>query len=192
EGLALKGQCPERGLPRERSVEEAGNLGLVEALVMRDEDIKEVLAALKMVCRKKALTTGRPGQRILTGSQKRLGVKPKTGTGTRASVVVQNGKTSAGVVETRENHVDGGFVEGLTVVEAQGGAVVTAASTTNRKKPLTLAGSPETISQVQATIQGMTPIAASMKIEEAAGRKSQSQETPRWTGQAGPQHPAGL
>lgn len=44
EGLAPNGQHLESSLPRGRSVEEAGSLG------MRVEDIKEGLAALKMVC----------------------------------------------------------------------------------------------------------------------------------------------
>lgn len=174
EDPARTGQSPERSLRRGRSVVgEAGSLSMAVGLVMRDEDIKEVLAALKTVSHKKVLTTGRPGQRIPTGSQKRLGLTPKTGTETRARVGVQSGMTSAGVVETRENHVDVGVREGLSV----GGVAVTGASTTNRKKLRKPAGSPETISQVQATIQGTTRTAASMKTGAAVGRRSQSQRT---------------
>lgn len=105
-------------------------------------------------------------------------MRAKTRAATQGSAVVQSGKISEGAAETRENHVDGEVVEVLIVVEAQDGAVATAASTANRMKRPTRAGSQETISQVQATIQGTTLTAATMKTGAAVERRSRSQETP--------------
>lgn len=110
--------------------------------------------------------------------------------GAGTSVAAHAGKTTATVVGTEESHGAGEDVEGLA--GARGGAVVIVASTTSRRTWPTTAGSPETTSQVQATIQGMTPTVASTKTEAGAGEKSQSQETLCLIGPAGLRHPAGL
>lgn len=103
-------------------------------------------------------------------------------------MAAHDGKTTA----TEESHGAAVAVQGLNVAGALGGVEATVASTTSRRKHPTTAGSPETTSQVQATIQGMTLIAVSMKTAAVAGGKIQSQQTLCLTGQAGHQHPAGL
>lgn len=184
EGPALNGQPPESSLPRGRSVEAAGGLGRAVRLVVRDGGIKEALGALKMVCLQKVPPNARAGQRILTGLQRRVVVKLTSRTVTHA------GKTAA-TVAGEESHGVGAVVEGLTAAGAEDEAAATVASTTSRRKRVTTAGSPETTSQVQATIQGMMRTAASMKTGAVAGGKIQTRET--WlTGRAGHPHPAGL
>lgn len=174
EGPAHNGLPPESSLLRGGSAGEAGGLGRAVGLVVKDGGIMEALGALKMVCLQKVLLIARAGQKILIGLQRRV-VRLKAGTGT--SVAAHAGKTTATVGGTEESHGAGEDVEGLNVAGAQGGVAVVVASTTSRRKQLTTAGSPETTSQVQATIQGMTRTAASMKTEAEAGEKSRSQET---------------
>lgn len=179
---APNGQLLESNLRRGRSAEGDGGRGRVAVLVVRDEGFREALAALKMVCLQKVPLNAKAGRRILTGLQKRL-VKPRARK-TLASVAALAGKTGTG-----GRH---GVVEGLNVAEAPGGAVATAASTISRRKRLTTAGSPETASQVQATIQGTTHTAATMKTGVVAGGKTLSRATRCTIGQDGHPHPAGL
>lgn len=175
EGPAHNGRPPESSLLRGGSAVEAGGLGRAVGVVVKDGGIMEALGALKMACLQKVLLIARAGQKILIGLQRRVVVRLTAGTGT--PVAAHAGKTIATVGGTEESHGAGEDVEGLNVARAQGGVAVIVASTTSRRKQPTTAGSPETTSQVQATIQGMTRTAASMKTEAEAGGKSRSQET---------------
>lgn len=189
EGPAQNGHLPESSLLRGESAGEDGGLGKAVGLVVTDGGAMGALGALKMVSLQRVPPIARAGQKILTGLQKRV-VRPMAGAGT--SVAVHAGKTNATVVGTEESHGAGENVEGLTVAGARDGAVVIVASTTSRRTRPTTAGSPETTSQVQATIQGMTPTVASTKTEVGAAEKRRSQETLCLIGLAGLRHPAGL
>lgn len=180
------GHPPESSRPKGRSVVVAGGLGRVVDLEVRDGGIREALAALKTVCLQRVPPTARAGRIIPIGLQKRVVATLRAGIGTL--VVVHAGKTAG----TEESHEGGVGVEGLNVAGVLGEVAATVASTASRRKQPKTAGSPETTSQVQATIQGMTRIAASMKTEAVAGGKSRIKETLCLTGQAGHQHPAGL
>lgn len=149
----------------------------------------EALGALRMACLRKVPPTARAGLIILTGLQKRTTVRP---TETKSPAAAHAGRTTATAEGTEESHAAEGGVVVLNVDGAEGEVAATVASTTSKRKPLTTAGSPGTTSQVQATVQGMTPTAASTKTEAVAGDKSPSQQTLWSTGQAGLQHRAGL
>lgn len=182
-------QPPESNLLRGGSAGGAGGLDREVGLAVRDEGIMEALGALKMVCPLKVPLIARAGQKTLTGLQRRV-VTSTAGTGTL--VVVHVGKINATVVRTEESPGAGEDVEDLTVTGARGGVAVIVASTISRRKELTTAGSPGTSTQVQATIQGLTHTAASMKTGAEVGGKILSLEILCLTDQAGLQPPAGL
>lgn len=190
EGPALNGRHLESSLLRGRSVE-AGDLEPVVGLAVKDGGIMAALATLKMVSLQKVLLIAR-AQTIPIGLQKRFEEMLMEGTGTSGTAAAHAGKTIVEVVGTEENNEVEGALEGLNVAGAEDVVVATATFTTNRKKCLTAAGSRGTTSQVQATIQGTTHTADSMKTEVAGAGKSLSQASLWLTAQAGPLHPAGL
>lgn len=188
EGPAPNDQPPESNLLRGKSVGAAGGLGRAVGLVVRDSGIEEALGVLKMVCLQKVPLIARAGRKIPTGLQKRVALMLR---GT--PVVAHAGKTTAAVAGTEESHGVVGAAEGLNAAGgAQGAVAATVASSASRMKQPTADGSPETTSQVQATIQGLTRTAASTKTGAVAGGKSLSRENLWSTGQAGHRRPAGL
>lgn len=118
----------------------------------------------------------RDGGREALGALKTVCLR-KVPLNARAGRKIQTGSRKRVVATPVARAGSHGAAEGQNAAGAQGGAATTA-------------GSPETTSQVQAAIQGMTRTAASMKTAAVAGGKSPTQET-IWTGQAGHRHPAG-